>query len=31
MLLLAAGARAQEKPAQDLTSQYRETADKLID
>jgi hypothetical protein len=33
MLLLAAAAaaRAQEKPAQDLTSRYRETADKLID
>jgi hypothetical protein len=31
LLLLGAAARAQEKPAQDLTSQYREAADKLID
>ena len=30
-LLWTAAAQAQEKPAQDLTSQYRETADKLID
>jgi len=30
-LLSAAAVRAQEQPAQDLTSQYRETADRLID
>ena len=30
-LFLAAAAQAQDKPAQDLTIQYRETADKLID
>jgi len=31
VLAAAAAAAAQEKPAQDLTSRYRETADKLID
>jgi hypothetical protein len=31
LLSVATAARAQEKPAPDLTSQYRETADKLID
>ncbi len=30
-LLAAAAARAQQQPAQNLTDQYRETADKLID